>query len=129
MHSYYVPIYSQPIHEAARMGRTDIVEFLIQHDADVNSQHDFGRGLSPLSIAIKYNGVNHEIVEYLQSVGAEGRWWEPNDDSYDLEDEEYQDEYVYGYDYEYVYYDEDGTDDDGEEHDSSAGSDDMNDEL
>jgi prolyl 4-hydroxylase len=38
----------KPIHEAARMGRTNIIEYLIEEGADVNERTNEGKGGSPL---------------------------------------------------------------------------------
>ncbi len=70
---------------------------------DVNAQTK--SDLSPLAVAIGKLGANHEITEYLKSVGAEpiGR--------YEIDDEvERQDEYD-----DDAYYDDDAHEEKGEE--------------
>mmetsp|Transcript_21855 Transcript_21855/g.62276 ORF Transcript_21855/g.62276 Transcript_21855/m.62276 type:complete len:476 (-) Transcript_21855:58-1485(-) len=92
----------QPIHEACRNGHTEAVRFLIdEHHANFNSRTDFGIGESPLTLAIKHNGADHELVKYLEGLGAEQHEWQPpeheNAEEYEYDgDGEYEeDEYEY----------------------------------
>lgn len=61
----------QPIHEAARSGYVDVLQFLIEQGADMNvrtgTNYD---GASPLSLALSYLGSKHEAVKYLSKIGA-----------------------------------------------------------
>lgn len=61
----------QPIHEAVRSGEEDVIEFLKEQGADLNSITDSGAGgLSVLDIAIKEWGDDHEFIDWLKSLGA-----------------------------------------------------------
>ena len=60
----------QPIHEAARAGRTEVIKYLIEEGANVNVRTNFGRGASPLWWAEERNGYNHESASVLRKAGA-----------------------------------------------------------
>lgn len=53
----------QPIHEAARSGSLEVVQFLVDHGADRNAKTY--NGLSVLDIVQEYWGSAHELYEYL----------------------------------------------------------------
>lgn len=59
-----------PIHEAARGGHVDVVMLLVEHGADINARTHSGEGSSPLNLAVENHGLEHELVEYLSSLGA-----------------------------------------------------------
>ena len=59
-----------PIHEAARGGHVDVVMLLVEHGADINARTHAGEGSSPLNLAVENHGLEHELVEYLSSLGA-----------------------------------------------------------
>lgn len=59
-----------PIHEAARGGHKDVVELLVKHGADINSRTHSGTGATPMNLAVESHGFEHEVVEYLVSLGA-----------------------------------------------------------
>jgi len=97
------------------------MKLLVEHGGQVNSQNDFGRGLSPLSLAIKHNGPDHELVKYLYEIKAEAHTWEPNnefyeEDEYGEEEEDEDDEEDEGEDEE----DEDDDDEEEEEDDENS---------
>ena len=55
-----------PLHDACRRGHIEIVEYLVEHGANVNvSDND---GITPLHDACR--GGHKEIVEYLVEHGA-----------------------------------------------------------
>jgi prolyl 4-hydroxylase len=60
----------QPIHEAARAGYKDAIEFLIKQGADVNSRTHNGAGVTPLHIAINAHSADHPVSQYLLGLGA-----------------------------------------------------------
>lgn len=61
-----------PIHEAARSGHKDIVEFLVKNGADKNVRNGPDKdGSSPLNIALEYLPGGHPVTQYLMSIGAE----------------------------------------------------------
>lgn len=60
----------QPIHEAARFGHKDTMEFLIKKGADVNSRTHNGAGVTPLNIAINAHSADHPVSQYLLGLGA-----------------------------------------------------------
>lgn len=61
----------QPIHEAARGGHLDVMELLILHGADVNARTGpTGKGPSVLSLALEYLDEDHELIDYLDFLGA-----------------------------------------------------------
>ena len=61
----------QPIHEAARGGHRDSLEFLLENGADMNARTHKGTGESPLTIARETHGDDHVIVAFLKELGAE----------------------------------------------------------
>jgi prolyl 4-hydroxylase len=60
----------QPIHEAARGGHLDIIEFLLENGADLNARTHKGMGVSPLKIAREALGNDHVAVKFLEELGA-----------------------------------------------------------
>jgi len=61
----------QPIHEAARAGHTDAIRLLVKHGADVNARTGRnGEGHSVLNLAAHFLDEGHELLYYLDSVGA-----------------------------------------------------------
>lgn len=58
----------QAIHEAARYGYLNIMEFLVQNGADVNALTSGGQ--TPLDIAASFHDLNHPIVELLVDLGG-----------------------------------------------------------
>jgi len=58
----------QPIHEGAREGHVDIVEFLLDQGADINAKT--GDGLSVLSIVANFIGKDNRLYKYLHAHGA-----------------------------------------------------------
>jgi prolyl 4-hydroxylase len=61
----------QPIHEAARGGHTEIVKLLIKNgvEKDARTGHR-GEGSSPLNLALVHLGEDHDLINYLRSIGA-----------------------------------------------------------
>jgi prolyl 4-hydroxylase len=61
----------QPVHEAVRGGHTDVVKLLIKHgvEKDARVGHS-GEGGSVLNLALEYLGEDHDLVQYLRSIGA-----------------------------------------------------------
>jgi len=60
----------QPIHEAARGGHLDTIEFLLENGADLNARTHKGSGVSPLKIARDAHGDDHVVVQFLRELGA-----------------------------------------------------------
>ena len=58
----------QPIHEAARSGHIDVVEFLAAQGADVNARTKAGQ--SVLQLVADYWGQEHTLYGYLEELGA-----------------------------------------------------------
>eukprot|EP00536_Pseudo-nitzschia_multiseries_P014946 jgi/Psemu1/262545/estExt_Genewise1Plus.C_7950003 len=58
-----------PMHEAARNGHKEVMDFLIEKGEDVNTLSK--DKMSPLRIAIEALGVDHELVTWLLSIGAQ----------------------------------------------------------
>jgi len=59
----------QPIHEAARSGHLEVVEFLHSQGADINARTHMGH--SPLQIVSANWGENHHLYHFLSELGAE----------------------------------------------------------
>lgn len=59
-----------PLHEAVRGGHVEIVKFLLKGGLDKNDRTHGGSGGSPLWWARKTHGQSHEMVKYLESIGA-----------------------------------------------------------
>ena len=60
----------QVLHQGVAGGNAEIVEFLIEHGAEINSRTHGGYGETPLRIAEKRHGENSWIVHYLKKMGA-----------------------------------------------------------
>jgi prolyl 4-hydroxylase len=60
----------QPIHEAARGGHKEAIEFLVSNGADVNARTHKGTGVSPLHIALNAHDEEHPAAKYLIGKGA-----------------------------------------------------------
>lgn len=60
----------QPIHEAARGGHLNSIEFLLENGADLNARTHKGSGVSPLKIAREALGNEHAVVKFLEDLGA-----------------------------------------------------------
>jgi prolyl 4-hydroxylase len=60
----------QPIHEAARAGHRDVVEFLVGKGVDINARAHDGTGDSPLDLAVDELGSDHPVSQYLLSLGG-----------------------------------------------------------
>jgi prolyl 4-hydroxylase len=59
-----------PIHEAARAGHPEIVQFLLEAGADVNELTNHGNGFSPLALAKQHHTEGHRVFDLLASYGA-----------------------------------------------------------
>jgi ankyrin repeat protein len=55
-----------PLHEAALLGRTDLVQLLLDHGAEINSVSDNGQ--TPLAEAMR--GKYDELVVWMKTKGA-----------------------------------------------------------
>jgi len=62
-------LYQPTIHAGIRSGYREIIEFLIQHGADVNAKDEWGRGYTPLQHAAITG--NTEIIKLLLEAGAD----------------------------------------------------------
>lgn len=63
----------QPIHEAVRNGRLDIVKFLIEHGASANDKTELPGGdrskkILPIELALELLGPDHEVTKFLWQV-------------------------------------------------------------
>lgn len=58
----------QPIHEAARAGHYEVVDFLFTHGADLTSKTKFGG--TPLWWARRSLHEGHHVIEFLEDLGA-----------------------------------------------------------
>ncbi len=76
-----------PIHEAARYGRLDIVQYLVENGANVNGLTRYKQ--SPLGIAKgNLEDQGHPVIRYLEEAGAETSREEQEHE----EEEEYDDD-------------------------------------
>jgi prolyl 4-hydroxylase len=57
-----------PIHEAARSGHADVLDYLLKQGADINSVTSSGQ--SPLALAKAFFDENHGIIDILETYGA-----------------------------------------------------------
>lgn len=60
----------QPIHEAARAGQKEAIAFLLEEGADINARTHYGKGNTPLNLAINALSEKHPVSQYLLSLGA-----------------------------------------------------------
>jgi len=58
------------LHEASRAGKIDIVRYLVWNGVDINKRTSYQLGGSALWIARKSHGDKHEVVKFLESIGA-----------------------------------------------------------
>jgi prolyl 4-hydroxylase len=60
-----------PIHEAARSGQTEVVKILLAHgeNKDARTGHS-SKGESVLNLALAHLDEDHDLVQYLRSIGA-----------------------------------------------------------
>lgn len=58
------------LHESARAGHKHIVKYLHESGADVNARTNNGVGGTALYFAKQNLGEDHEVVSYLESIGA-----------------------------------------------------------
>jgi hypothetical protein len=61
----------QPLHEAVRAGHFGVVEYLLEHNVNVNHRTNQGGGITPLGLAIEHLYSDHPVVELLERYGAE----------------------------------------------------------
>ncbi|KAG7347910.1 ankyrin repeat domain protein [Nitzschia inconspicua] len=60
-----------PIHEAARGGCKEALEFLVDLGVPLNAKTHKNKGVTPLTIAINAHSEDHDAVRYLKEMGAE----------------------------------------------------------
>ena len=60
----------QPIHEAARNGQWKSIEFLLENGANINEVSNFGKGRSPLRLALDSLKEGHPALSYLKLHGG-----------------------------------------------------------
>lgn len=60
----------RPLHEAARGGRADVVEYLLKEGAQVNERPNHGEGGSPLWWAERKPKENTKTIAVLKKYGA-----------------------------------------------------------
>lgn len=58
------------LHEAARGGHPEVIDYLLQNGLDINQRTHKGNGGSPLWWAKKFRGTHHKIVAHMQERGA-----------------------------------------------------------
>jgi len=88
----------EPIHEAARVGRLDIIQFLVESGAGINDLT--ADNMSAYRLALNNLGPDHPVSIYLEDLGAEDSgykedWREQRNDQWQQdddmdEDDEYQ---------------------------------------
>ena len=61
----------RPLHEAVRSGELKVVEYLVEHGADVNDRTNQGKGGTPLFWAEQMLDKDHPVVAYLKKKGAD----------------------------------------------------------
>ena len=61
----------KPIHEAARGGQTEVIEYLIEKGVDLNERTHDGKGASPLWWALRNFPDSHPVVKLLKKHGAQ----------------------------------------------------------
>ena len=59
-----------PLHESARAGHKEIVKFLYESGADINARTNGGEGGTVMWWAKRTLGEDHEMIAYLESLGA-----------------------------------------------------------
>lgn len=60
----------QPIHEAIRGGHANVVRYLLESGADINSRTRGGMGSSPLNVAMETHSEQHPVTKLLLASGA-----------------------------------------------------------
>lgn len=60
-----------PLHEGARSGNKEIVKFLFENGANVNARTGGGIGGTALWWTKQEHGPDHEMVSFLESLGAQ----------------------------------------------------------
>ena len=60
-----------PIHEAARGGHREALEFLVEQGVPINARTHKNKGVTALAIALNAHSDDHEAVKYLKGIGAE----------------------------------------------------------
>lgn len=59
------------LHEAVRRGMLDVVKILLDRGAEVNAQTGKQQtGDSPLGLAMRFHGPDHDVTKFLESRGA-----------------------------------------------------------
>ena len=56
------------LHEATRAGRVDMMKIILEHDVDKDLLTRGGQ--SPLRLAKHYLPQDHEMIQYMESIGA-----------------------------------------------------------
>jgi hypothetical protein len=88
---------TKPIHEAVRGGQLEVLDFLIEQGADINTRTSDGMGSSVLNLAKTYLEPEDPVYVRLSELGAED--WE---DEYEGEEEdEWDEDFDYEYDEDY----------------------------
>lgn len=59
-----------PLHEAARGGHVEVVEWLVQFGLDIDQRTHEGTGGSTLWWAKRVHKRDHPVVKYLEAAGA-----------------------------------------------------------
>jgi prolyl 4-hydroxylase len=59
-----------PLHEGARAGHKEVVKFLYESGADINAKTNGGAGGTVMWWAKHELGEDHEMISYLESLGA-----------------------------------------------------------
>mmetsp|Transcript_15567 Transcript_15567/g.21269 ORF Transcript_15567/g.21269 Transcript_15567/m.21269 type:complete len:527 (-) Transcript_15567:272-1852(-) len=59
-----------PLHEGARAGSIEVVDYLLKKGADANERTNYGTGASALWLAENEHGGDHPIVSFLKGIGA-----------------------------------------------------------
>jgi prolyl 4-hydroxylase len=58
----------RPLHEACRQGQLDIVQFLVEHGANIHGVAKVQGGMTPYKVATQYLKPGHPVIAYLSRL-------------------------------------------------------------